>query len=110
MSPLQTAVCRILSEGRLTDKQALTLQTPESFRARFDIDVRVRNEVTAIHAEKKTVAIRNLETNTEYEESYDKLDPLPGRKSDTASDSGEPTCRTYSPCGIYRIHLRSKLI
>ena len=59
--------------GEITDKQALTLQTPESFRARFDIDVRVRNEVTAINAEKKTVAIRNLETNAEYEESYDKL-------------------------------------
>ena len=64
--------------GEITDKQALTLQTPESFRARFDIDVRVRNEVTAIHAEKKTVAIRNLETNTEYEENYDKLILSPG--------------------------------
>lgn len=64
--------------GEITDKQALTLQTPESFRARFDIDVRVRNEVMAIHAEKKTVAIRNLETNTEYEESYDKLILSPG--------------------------------
>ena len=64
--------------GEITDKQALTLQTPESFRARFDIDVRVRNEVTAIHAEKKTVAIRNLETDTEYEESYDKLILSPG--------------------------------
>ncbi len=64
--------------GEITDKQALTLQTPESFRARFDIDVRVRNEVTAIHAEKKTIAIRNLETNAEYEESYDKLILSPG--------------------------------
>ena len=44
--------------GEITDKEALTLQTPESFRARFDIDVRVRNEVTAIYAEKKTIAIR----------------------------------------------------
>ena len=64
--------------GEITDKEALTLQTPESFRARFDIDVRVRNEVTAIYAEKKTIAIRNLETNTEYEESYDKLILSPG--------------------------------
>ena len=38
--------------GEITDKQALTLQTPESFRARFDIDVRVRNEVTAVIGEK----------------------------------------------------------
>lgn len=64
--------------GEITDKEALTLQTPESFRARFDIDVRVRNEVTAINAEKKTVAILNLETNAEYEESYDKLILSPG--------------------------------
>ena len=35
--------------GEITDKEALTLQTPQSFHARFRVDVRVQNEVTAIN-------------------------------------------------------------
>ncbi|MBQ9932218.1 MAG: CoA-disulfide reductase, partial [Ruminiclostridium sp.] len=31
----------------IDDPQALTLQTPESFFARFRVDIRVRHEVTA---------------------------------------------------------------
>ena len=31
--------------GVIEDKNKLTLQTPESFRRRFNIDVRVRHEV-----------------------------------------------------------------
>ena len=34
--------------GTIADKSALTLQTPESFRARFNVDVRVHHEVAAI--------------------------------------------------------------
>lgn len=34
--------------GSITDKNSLTLQTPESFRARFNIDVRVNNEAVKI--------------------------------------------------------------
>ena len=35
--------------GVITDKEELTLQTPESFWQRFRVDMRVRHEVTAIH-------------------------------------------------------------
>lgn len=35
--------------GVIADPAELTLQTPERFRARFGIDVRVRHEVTAIY-------------------------------------------------------------
>lgn len=43
-------------------KSALTLQTPESFRARFNIDVRNFTEVVAINKEDKTVTAKNLKT------------------------------------------------
>ena len=66
--------------GVIEDPEALTLQTPESFFARFRVDMRVRHEVTAIHPEKKTVSVKNLETGEEFEESYDKLILSPGAK------------------------------
>lgn len=66
--------------GVITDQRELTLQTPESFFARFHIDVRVRHEVTAIHPENKTVSVRNLETGEQFEERYDKLLLSPGAR------------------------------
>ena len=67
--------------GVIGEKRALTLQTPESFRRRFNIDVRVKNEVTAIHPAEKTVTVRRLEDGSEYQESYDKLILSPGAKA-----------------------------
>ncbi len=59
--------------GEITEKSALTLQTPESFKARFNIDVRTFSEAVAIDKESKTVTVRNLKTGEEYVESYDSL-------------------------------------
>lgn len=64
----------------ITDKRKLTLQSPKSFRERFDIDVRVRQEAVKIDREAKTVLIRNLEDGLEYKESYDSLILSPGAK------------------------------
>ncbi len=66
--------------GVIEDRSELTLQTPESFFARFRVDMRVRHEVTAIHPEKKTVCVKNLETGEKFEEVYDKLLLSPGAK------------------------------
>lgn len=66
--------------GVIRERSALTLQTPESFFARFRVDVRVRHEVTAIHPERKTVTVKNLETGEEFEEGYDKLLLSPGAR------------------------------
>ena len=66
--------------GEITDREALTLQTPESFWARFRIEVRVHNEVTAIHPERKNVTVRRLSDGTVYEEAYDKLILSPGAR------------------------------
>ena len=64
----------------ITDPEALTLQTPESFFSRFRVAMKVRHEVTAIHPDRKTVSVRNLETGKVFEESYDKLLLSPGAK------------------------------
>ena len=66
--------------GVIEDPQELTLQTPESFFARFRVDVRVRHEVTAIHPEKRTVTVKNLTSGEVFEESYDKLLLSPGAR------------------------------
>ena len=58
--------------GVITEEDDLTLQTPESFRARFNVDVRVRSEVTAIDRAAHTVQVRQSDGAT-YEERYDKL-------------------------------------
>ena len=59
--------------GVITDREDLTLQTPESFKARFNIDVRVLNEAVKISPDTKTVTVKNLRTGETYEESYDNL-------------------------------------
>ncbi len=66
--------------GVIEKEEELTLQTPESFYTRFRIDMRVHHEVTAINTERKTVAVKNLETGETFEESYDKLLLSPGAK------------------------------
>ena len=66
--------------GVIEDAEELTLQTPESFFRRFRIHMKVRHEVTAIHPEKKTVSVKNLETGAVFEEAYDKLLLSPGAK------------------------------
>lgn len=64
--------------GVIENDEDLTLQTPESFKARFNVDVRVRNEAVKIDSENKKVTIRRLEDGSEYDESYDKLILSPG--------------------------------
>ncbi|QIR14094.1 FAD-dependent oxidoreductase [Shewanella aestuarii] len=64
--------------GDIKERSKLLLQTPESFLARFNVDVRVKHEVIAINSAAKTVTVKNLQTGTEYNESYDKLLLSPG--------------------------------
>ncbi len=59
--------------GEISDREELTLQTPESFNARFRVDVKVRHEVVAINPDRKTVTVRNLSGGEVFEEKYDKL-------------------------------------
>ena len=64
--------------GVIANREDLLLQTPESFRQRFNVDVRVHNEVLSIDRETKTVSVQNRLTGKVYTENYDKLILSPG--------------------------------
>lgn len=66
--------------GTIENKNALTLQTPESFLKRFRVKMNVHHEVTAIHPESKTVTVKDLENGKVFTENYDKLLLSPGAK------------------------------
>lgn len=60
----------------ISERKKLFLQTPESFFARFKVDVRIHSEVTSVNPSEKTVTIKS--EKGEYTESYDKLILSPG--------------------------------
>ena len=64
--------------GVIADRDKLLLQTPTSLKTRYNLDVRIFNEVLKINKDQKTVEIRNLITKEIYTESYDKLLLSPG--------------------------------
>lgn len=57
--------------GEIKEKSALILQTPQSFKSRFNVDVRINSEVTAIDRDSKTITVKTPDST--YTESYDKL-------------------------------------
>ena len=62
----------------IKDRSMLLLQTPESFKARFNVEVRIQHEALAVHPERKVVRVRNLQSGQEYDAPYDKLLLAPG--------------------------------
>jgi len=62
----------------ITVRDNLLLQTPESFRSRFNVEVRILNEALSLHPDLKTVLVKNLVTGESYQESYDTLLLAPG--------------------------------
>jgi len=62
----------------IEERSALLVQTPEAMKARFEIDVRVQNEVLSINREQKTVQVINHASGQKYDESYDVLVLSPG--------------------------------
>jgi NADPH-dependent 2,4-dienoyl-CoA reductase/sulfur reductase-like enzyme/rhodanese-related sulfurtransferase len=66
--------------GVIEKRESLLLQTPETMRNRFNLDVRVKSEVTAINTLEKTVTVKRVDDGSVYTESYDKLILAPGAK------------------------------
>lgn len=64
--------------GTIAERESLFVQTPEAFHQRFNVDVRVQQEVLSIDQQAKTVKIKKLLTGEVYEESFDKLVLSPG--------------------------------
>ena len=66
--------------GVIEEKNKLTLQTPLSFAARFNVDARVKSEAIRIDRKNKTVTVKGPD-GEEYLEKYDKLILAPGAKA-----------------------------
>jgi NADPH-dependent 2,4-dienoyl-CoA reductase/sulfur reductase-like enzyme/rhodanese-related sulfurtransferase len=64
--------------GEISEREKLLVVTPQQLRARFRLDVRTRTAVEAIDRSAKQVRVRDLSTDREYAESYDKLILAPG--------------------------------
>ncbi|MCB5253583.1 MAG: FAD-dependent oxidoreductase [Candidatus Cloacimonadaceae bacterium] len=63
--------------GVIADRDRLFVQTPDSFHARLNVDVRIQEEVMSIDRKAKTVLVQKAD-GTQYSESYDKLVLSPG--------------------------------
>lgn len=63
--------------GVISDRERLFVETPESFSAKLNVDVRVQEEVTSINREAKEVTVTRRDGST-YTEGYDKLILAPG--------------------------------
>lgn len=59
--------------GVIKDKENLKVQTPQRFKSRFNVDVRVCHEAIEILSKQKLIRVKDLKTNEIYEESYDTL-------------------------------------
>jgi NADPH-dependent 2,4-dienoyl-CoA reductase/sulfur reductase-like enzyme/rhodanese-related sulfurtransferase len=62
----------------ITDEKDLLIATPELFKRRFNIEVRLRSEVRSIDREKQEIEVSNAQTGEVYRESYDALVLAPG--------------------------------
>ena len=66
--------------GMIADSEDLIMMSPTAFQKQHDIDVRIKSEVIAINRIEKKVLVKNLMTEEEYEETYDKLLLAPGAR------------------------------
>ncbi len=62
----------------IREESKLLLASPELFRERFNIEVRIRNEVVAIDRQSQEVTVRDADSEREYREPYDALVLSPG--------------------------------
>lgn len=82
--------------GTIQNRKALTLQTPESFSARFAVDVRVQNEAVAIDRAAKEVTVRDHVGGKTYTEKYDVLLLSPGAEPVVPPITGTDDPRVFT--------------
>ena len=78
--PLRIAGCPTLLGDVIRKEEDLLVATPELFRDRFNIEVRLRSEVTAIDRNRQTITLKDLRSGSVYQEPYDALVLSPGAK------------------------------
>ncbi|MCA9185644.1 MAG: FAD-dependent oxidoreductase, partial [Planctomycetales bacterium] len=64
--------------GVIEDRRKLLVAPKQMLTDRHRLDVRTHSNVLSIDRQQKTVHVRNLLTNQEYDEAYDKLILAPG--------------------------------
>ncbi|MGM0651383.1 MAG: FAD-dependent oxidoreductase [Bacillota bacterium] len=64
--------------GAIEERDSLLVMTPQQFKERLNIEVRIKNEALKIERDKKEIVIRNIEKGREYKETYDYLVLSPG--------------------------------
>ncbi|UCG64447.1 MAG: FAD-dependent oxidoreductase [Deltaproteobacteria bacterium] len=62
----------------IRERDDLFVTTPEAFRDRYNIDIRIFSEVVAIDTKNKHIEAKNLKTGEQYKETYDKIILSPG--------------------------------
>lgn len=77
--------------GVIEDQADLTIQTPDSLKQRFNIDVKTEHEVTKIDRDNKTVTVHDLRNDIVFTENYDKLLLAPGAAPVIPSIPGLPS-------------------
>lgn len=81
--------------GTIEERSNLLVQTPESLRARFEMDVRIYSEVTKIDPEHKKVTVNSKDLGV-YEEGYDALVLSPGAKPLQPPIPGIDNCKIFT--------------
>lgn len=76
----------------IESRSELLLQTPEAMSKKFNMDIRIKQEVMAIDRKNKTVTVKKADSGETYTETYDTLvlatgssplkPPIPGIESD----------------------------
>ncbi|GAA5415702.1 coenzyme A disulfide reductase [Paraliobacillus ryukyuensis] len=64
--------------GEIEDSNKLILMNPAKFDKRYHIEARTNSEVMTINRTKKTITVKNVQTEETYEEGYDYLVLSPG--------------------------------
>ncbi|ANU27748.1 CoA-disulfide reductase [Planococcus versutus] len=62
----------------IQDEQSIIMTTPEKFKKKRDVTVKLHHEVLMINRDAKTVLVKNMITGEQFEEPYDTLILAPG--------------------------------
>jgi len=82
--------------GSIKKRENLLLMTPEQFNKRFNVDVRINNEVIKIVRSNKQVEVKDLNSGSNYFENYDKLILSPGAEPARPAIEGIDSRRIFT--------------
>ncbi len=74
--------------GEVDELETLTPRSAAWFKKRYNVDIHIRHEVIKIDSDKKTVTVKNLDTNESKEDNYDTLVFATGATPTTPSIKG----------------------